>query len=625
MNKGSLKNGALLLAGFFWFYANVSIAQGFLQMPEMREVPEYEKDTMLLDMDIPPVRDRNPDPEGGPRLNVKEFRVQGLVEFPKMGITREALIKRVESIRFDMMKEGELGKWGYSEQEISEIADLLADIEKETQDSHVDNTDLQRLVFLVRDQRRRRGITLGMIESVADVITRFYRENGFILAKAFIPEQEVRDGVVTLTLLLGKLGEVEVLNNKRVSEKLIVRAFNPQIENPVTSKRMEESLYLVSDIPGLTVQSLLVPGSQVGDTKLQVSSMGEEWYSGNIRFDNHGSQNTSENRAYADFYLHNPLGWGDELYLAVLNSFSPDNSTYGAFRYNSMWGMPRLRTSIGFSTNDFVSRDVRNSGERFFTGKSEVADVSLKYLMKRSRIKNYSVEVRYMDIDTTLDTSATITDEKAKKTSLGFNFDLLSEKRRQVYIGNVSLHRSDTYESGGFDGTVNETENYLTFDFNMLAFMNFPFTEKQTRWLIKTSGQYAGEALSNLNQINLTGPARTRAFGVNGLQTDDGLFLGVDWIFGFPSFGNAKLFGESIGHIIQPYVFIDGAYGEIHPLIEGDEKITGELANAGVGLKLQHRHFSANFTAASVIRDNVKDLQNNTPTSEVYAELSFHF
>ena len=57
-----------------------------------------------------------------------------------------------------------------------------------------------------------------MIETVADTITQYYRERGFILAKAYIPQQQVRDGVVSLNIMLGKLGSVEVVNAKRINK-----------------------------------------------------------------------------------------------------------------------------------------------------------------------------------------------------------------------------------------------------------------------------------------------------------------------------------------------------------------------------------------------------------------------
>src|SRR5690606_7888943 len=74
---------------------------GFLEMPTIEEVPEPENDILLKDLDIPPVRDRNPNPEAGPRLNVTAFRVQGVVEFPELGITYRSVIELIENIRYD--------------------------------------------------------------------------------------------------------------------------------------------------------------------------------------------------------------------------------------------------------------------------------------------------------------------------------------------------------------------------------------------------------------------------------------------------------------------------------------------------------------------------------------------
>src|SRR6187431_88511 len=220
-------------------------------MPDTSEVPEFERESLSLDMDVPALRDRDPNPEAGPRLNVKEFRVQGLIEYPELGITRAKIIEQVEKIRFDMMDEGKQLESGYTIDELKEVSDLIAEIEKETEGRHVSPVEVQKLVFLIREQRRNRGITLGMIEVVADTITRYYRERGFILAKAYIPKQHVRDGVVTITLMLGQLGEVEVKNNKHYSEKLLKRVFNSSLAKPVTNDSVEENLYLINDLPGL--------------------------------------------------------------------------------------------------------------------------------------------------------------------------------------------------------------------------------------------------------------------------------------------------------------------------------------------------------------------------------------
>ncbi len=628
------KANPFLSGCIFLFFLSLtldSLAQGFLEMPDTSEVPEYEEDSMLLDLDVPPVSERDPDPQAGPRLNVSEFKLQGLVEYPELGITRSGLVKRVEAIRFDLMKEDQVTGSGYTLDELGEVSDLIAEIESKTGEQHVGPLEVQKLVFLIREQRRKRGVTLGMIETVADTITRYYRERGFILAKAYIPEQKVRDGVVTLTLLLGELGEVSVENRKRISEKLIVKVLKGDMHKPVTSWNIEEALYLVNDIPGVSAQGFFSPGDQVGDTKLTVNLLEEKWYSGNIRFDNHGSENTSENRVYTDLLIHNPLGVGDELYLAVLNTFDPDNSTYEAIRYSSMLGNPRWRAEVGYSTNDFVSRDI-GQGNNLFKGESDVADVSLAYHFKRSRVKNYSMDLSYTDVATELDSGAT-TEQNTQKLTAGFNFDLLNQKKRQLYVGRVSLSSAET-ESDGFSGGKG-SHVIFNYDFTMLSFLNFPFTKNETRLVFKSFGQYAGEGVSNLNQLSLTGPQAVRAFGVNGFQADNAVYVGADWIFGFPKFGGATLFGQPISKVFQPYVFVDVAYGELPPF-EGsgglvtaagpfNDTATGQLADVGVGLKFNHSNITANLLAASPILDDVADVKDKTPATGVYFELQYGF
>ncbi len=608
---------------------NVQVAwsQGFLEMPDTTQVPDYERETMLMDLDIPAVRDRDPDPEAGPRLNVKEFRLQGVVEYPDLGITREEIVKRIEAIRFDIMEEGDYTDSGFTLDELGEFSKLFMEMERSTQDRHVGPVEVQQFVFLIREQLRNRGVTLGMIETVADTITQFYRENGFILAKAYIPKQEVRDGVVTLTLLLGELGEIDVEGDKRVSRNMIARTFKRDMYKPVTNENIDEALTLINDIPGLRAQGFLSPGTQVGDTRMTVKVNEEKWTTVNLRLDNHGSESTSKNRAYVDVYVHNPLGIGDEVYLGVLKTYNPDQSTYGAFRYNSFILNPRWRASVGYSNNDFVSRNLRGVGATFFTGESQVADASMRYIFQRSRVSNYSTELKYMDIDTQLDTQASVTEEDVNKTSLGFNFDLLNEKWRHLYLGNITYHQAKIHELGGFEGETTGSESFVTFDVSMLNFFKLPFSNYETRWLWKANGQYAGEGLSNLNQINLTGPSRARSFGVNGFQSDDGLYFGADWIFSFPKFGGQTLFGESISRVFQPFVFFDTAYGVIHPLQEGsgEGEITGTLADAGIGIKMNHSRFSGGVTYGRVLEDQISELQDETPSSKLSFELQLAF
>lgn len=582
------KNCRCLVLVALYFFHSLAYA-GFLEMPDTTEVPEFERESLLLDLDIPALRDRDPNPEAGPRLNVKEFRVQGLIEYPDLGITRDKIIQQVEKIRFEMMEEGRQLESGYTVSELEEVSDLIAEIEKETDGRHVGPVEVQKLVFLIREQRRQRGITVGMIEVVADTITRYYRERGFILAKAYIPKQHVRDGVVTITLLLGQLGEVEVKNNKRYSEKLIKRVFNKSLAKPVTSESVEENLYLINDLAGLSVSGYFEAGSQVGDTKLNVNVNAEQKYAANVRLDNHGSDKTGEFRAYTDFYLNNPLGIGDQLQLGVLGSFNPENSLYGSLRYSLPIYTPKLGFSMGVSNNDFVSTTAGATADSNFeiTGKSLVVDGTFTYKLNRTRKENRSITFGFYDIKSEIDYGDIVgagTEKMVRKIDATYNFDVLNERKRVLHQGAVTVAASDFVE--GAEEGQDLSAGILSFNYSRLSFVRVPFTEKDSKLILRSAGQFSDTALSEVLQFGLGGPTRARGFEITEFYADDAIFFGSDLVFNGPSLGGYTIAGEKFEDIIQPFLFIDMAYGRINAFIEDDFDVKTHLVDAGFGIKL---------------------------------------
>ena len=420
---------------------------GFFEMPEITEMPQFERKSLLKDLDIPGVRDRDPDPESGPRLNIVKFKLEGIVEFPELGITKADIDKLIEGIRFDLMEEFKVEESGFTESEIEEVTKLLVEIEEETLDRHVSELEVQKLIWLVRDQRSKRGVTLGQIETVADRITQFYRERGFILAKAYIPQQEVRDGIVTLTLLLGTLGEVEVLDNGLYRKATLASVFDDMLGQPVTNAVVEENLYLINDFPGVITTGFFQPGSQVGDTKLNINVESENTYDASIRFDNHGSEQTGENRLYAELFWQNPFSNADQLQVATLYAFNPDNTTYYQLRYSTRLFSPRFNIGFGATNNEFVlgpgnSETINNLG---IFGETIQSDVSATYSFKRSRTTSYFGDLIYDNIESRTrlgavgGTNDTSLDDIVTNLTFKFRFDVLDEESKILHQGDVSL------------------------------------------------------------------------------------------------------------------------------------------------------------------------------------------
>lgn len=584
------------------------VKAGFLDMPDVSETPELERKSMLRDLDIPGVKDRNPDPTAGPRLAVNEFRVQGLVEYPELGITRDAINKLVEKIRFDLMAEDKLLDSGYTLEELGGLSDLLVDIEEDTVKRHVTPIEVQKLVWLIRDQRKKRGITLGQIESIADRITRFYRERGFILAKAYIPKQEVRDGIVTLTLLLGLLGSVDVINNDMYSIAPLKSVFDDMLTMPVTSAQVEENLYLINDFPGLTVNGFFAPGSQVGDTKLNINVKQEERFNSNIRLDNHGTEGTGLYRSFVDLQINNPLGISDLLNLSMLNASSPNNTRYWRFFYQTNVFSPRWKFMAGKSTNQFLVDKSAIDTTVDIEGVVTVTDFAFRYDIQRSRVNNSRVELIYEDVISDLKIGNVNTrgqDEELNSTTLSYYFDFLNEKEKSLHQAVVNLSSAEIT----FGGEVEQEKQfeYLSIDYSLLSFIKVPFFDSNSRLITRANLQYAGIKISSIKRSALAGPLRARGYSSDIFSADDSLFIAADWVFNAPDIFDFNLFSEvNFKNVAKPFVFIDLSYGKQHQI--GAEAITAHVADVGLGLQFAHKgKFSGNLQLAFPVADKFSD------------------
>lgn len=574
-----------------------------LNLPVQEDEKDIKyKDWVLQNKNIPPVKKRNPDPSKGPRIPVKEFKIQGVKSYPELSINKADIDKIIEEKRYEMMDEKFLQESGYTIKELLELAQVLNDIDRQNEGDYVELPDIQKLIWLLKEQKNNRGLTIGEIEEIAESITTYYRKRGFFLAKAFVPSQDVNDGVVGLTILEGVLGKVTVAGNTLYKSDYIAGLFYDVVDKAVVYENIEQKLYLLNDYPGLKLSGYFKPGSQIGDTQLNLNVLSETITSSFLRIDNHGSEYTGANRLYYQFQWNNPAGYGDKLTIGIMQTSEPDNTTYGSLLYRTPLANEKNYLYLSHSNNQYAIDSSSGSALSGYgiNGTTTVSKISYEYILKRTRKNSSSLRLNYLQsdsIDTSPQSLAYEEQHKSNSAQISYQYDLLSEQDRHLNNGIVTVSSGDFYvDSAGIrEGTFDK----LNVSHHFLKFSNFPFTGLPVRWIIKTNFQYSDKNLPPTEQTAIAGPDAVRAYPVTQYSADASLYLGMEMHTDYP-----KLLDFSVGNglrfsrLASPFIFIDGAYGIQRSLTETPDE-TAELTGWGVGIEVKYKNkFSGHIQVA---------------------------
>lgn len=147
-----------------------------------------------------------------------------------------------------------------------------------------------------------RKLSLAELQSATDAATALYRERGYNVARVLLPPQEVAAGRVTLLVLEGhidRLGpELVDLSEGRTDMLYLLAILNRQIDwsEPIHRREYERALRLIDNLPGVTVRSVIYPGSEPGTAHLRIEAFPIAALRGGLIADNYGARSSGSAR-----------------------------------------------------------------------------------------------------------------------------------------------------------------------------------------------------------------------------------------------------------------------------------------------------------------------------------------
>ena len=371
-------------------------------------------------------------------------------------------------------------------------------------------------------------LSLADLRNFAARIANYYHQHGYFVAQAYIPAQDVQDGIVTITVVEGHYGKVTLNNTTHLSDSLANDLLRPvRSGEAVSIAPLERSLLLLSDVPGVNVRSTLTPGASVGASDLIVAVTPGSFLSGSVDADNEGDRYTGPYRLGGTLNINDPSGHGDVVTLRALTSFG--DLAYGRVAYQIQLDAVKL----GVAYADMKYWLGKEFSGLLANGTAQIESLYGSYPIVRTRNGNLFFQLDY-DFKRFVD-DVDSTDNNSDKKAGVLMASLVGDQRDGLWGGALNTY-SLTFSAG--DLTI-ESSQALTADqatartdghYEKVALNASRLqTVADNTWVyLGVSGQLASRNLDISEQMELGGASAVRAYPEGEAYAVEGYVLNLE-------------------------------------------------------------------------------------------------
>lgn len=375
------------------------------------------------------------------------------------------------------------------------------------------------------------AVTLSDLEAIAQRATELYQADGYLLAQAVVPAQDVTSGDVEISVLEGRLGRVQIeVDDAAPIDEARVRSIVDRLPagRPLRQAELTRVMLLLADLPGVRVQAALEAGEAPGSTDLLLGVLPGRSHELAIDADNHGSRAVSEYRIGVQGRWNSPLRAGDNLDYR-LQVGSGGRLAFGRLGYERPLGGNGLRLSLAASLldyalgGDFAALDA--------TGRAKVLEIGLAYPLVRARETNLLAKLTLQ--------------RKLLEDRFGAGIDTRPRRRMTAAETSLAFEHSDGWLGGGYSSAgaslvVGELDldaaaaqadarrtgggfthlNYNLSRLNVLV--------GRTHLFVGLAGQFADKNLDSIEKVSLGGPRGVRAYAPSEITADEAHILNAE-------------------------------------------------------------------------------------------------
>lgn len=392
-----------------------------------------------------------------------------------------------------------------------------------------------------------RDLTFADLSRLAGRLTRHYRDAGYLVARAYLPAQQLKGGVLDIAVLEGTLGQVQVHNRSGLQPSALAPLQQLPLNSPVQSPSLEQTLLSLADLPGTQIQSTLRPGQAVGASDLLVEVSPTRRFEGSADLDNFGSPYTGEYRVGTSLYWNNPLDRGDQLSLRL--QASNDHLRYQRLAYQLPLGSRATRVGAAISNMQYrLGKDFEVLGA---SGSARIASAYLRQGLLRSVSTNWygqlQLDAKFMRDE--IGSTGTASRQQLHNLVLGLNGDwrdTLAGGAGNALQGSITAGRlSMDAASTALDAAgARSVGNFLKLE---LALQRLQALGQGLSLALNVRGQLADQNLPSVEKMSLGGSQGVRAYAQGEALGDSGWQATVELRWSLAPGWQLQAFGDAGG------------------------------------------------------------------------------
>ena len=422
-----------------------------------------------------------------------------------------------------------------------------------------------------------RELTLYELRVMASKIADYYHREGYFVAQAYLPAQDIQNGSVTIIVIEGHYGKVTLNNQANISDYVPNNLLSGlKSGDLIESAPLERRLLLISDLPGVEVKSTLVPSASEGASDLIVDLTPGRRITGSVDADNAGNRYTGQYRIGVTVNFNEPIGYGDVITLRALTS--GEGLFYVRGAYETQLAQARVGVAYSFLHYELI----KEFEELHANGEAHVGSLYGSYPLIRSRNNNlyFGLAFNAKWFEDRVDLYSMETDKQAQVLIAG----LYGDHRDNFLAGGLTSY-SLTWFGGNLDiktdaayyideATAQSDGLYNKIGFSAMRLQNL--TESFSLYA-SIYGQFAFDNLDVSEKMELGGMYAVRAYPEGEAYADEGYVLTVEARMKLP-----KFFERMPGQL-QLIGFADTGSVRINKDPWTNEDNTRTLSGAGVG------------------------------------------